>query len=90
MSIFSSSQQFYGYLYMWGKPSLPAPEMGDSFNQSPFHLFIYRVCSSLSEENGFWYKWSNLRINQPRGMRNAITPQDPWTFLLYHFFHQLP
>lgn len=41
MSLFSSSQQFYGYVYPWVKPS---SEREDSFNQSPLHL---RLCSSL-------------------------------------------
>lgn len=41
MSLFSSSQQFYGYVYPWVKPS---SEGEDSFNQSPLPL---QLCSSL-------------------------------------------
>lgn len=38
MSLFSSSQQFYGYAHTWGKLSLFSSEIGDSLNQSRFYL----------------------------------------------------
>lgn len=43
MSLFSSSQQFYGYVDTWDKPSLLSSEIEDSFNQGPFHLQLCTV-----------------------------------------------